>query len=176
VAFWRWRRAYSSHLTKRVMSYVGWISCPETMDETIHLAVEHAEVEDHVPIPKFFGTASKRGFFLVLVALLGPKGAAAGFLPFALGGWSLRRGLLAMRTIVDIAPRSSSVVRHQSAHDPAYRHKHIIASKDSVLCAAERNNLSVAGNLEKNLYISSDRGSSKRKTCHPSLCSKVFKM
>jgi hypothetical protein len=31
------------------------------MDEIIHLAVEHAEVEDHVPIPKFFGAVSKRG-------------------------------------------------------------------------------------------------------------------
>jgi hypothetical protein len=48
----------------------------------------------HIPIPKFLGVDSKRGFFLALVALLAPKGAAAGFFPdpgLALGGWSLRR-------------------------------------------------------------------------------------
>jgi hypothetical protein len=47
-----------------------------------------------IPIPKFLASATKRGFFFDFVALLAPKGAAAGFLPdpgFALGGWSLRR-------------------------------------------------------------------------------------
>lgn len=49
-----------------------------------------------VPIPKFFGSDSKSGFFLALVGLLPLKGAAAGFLADpALGalGWSLRRGI-----------------------------------------------------------------------------------
>jgi hypothetical protein len=44
------------------------------------------------------GADSNSGFFLVLVALLAPWGAGAGFLPdpdLALG-WSLRRGALAM--------------------------------------------------------------------------------
>ena len=46
----------------------------------------------YLPMPKFLGVASKRGFFLAFADLLAPKGAAAGFLPdLALGGWSLRR-------------------------------------------------------------------------------------
>ena len=48
----------------------------------------------YIPIPKFLGRDSKRGFLTALVVLLTPWGAGAGFLPdpdLALG-WSLRRG------------------------------------------------------------------------------------
>ena len=49
--------------------------------------------DGYVPIPKFLGRDSKRGFFAALVFLPVPKGLAAGFLPVlvVLGGWSLRR-------------------------------------------------------------------------------------
>ena len=46
-----------------------------------------------VPIPKFLGFDSKRGFLTTLGALLpAPWGAGAGFFPVPLAlGWSLRR-------------------------------------------------------------------------------------
>lgn len=67
------------------------------------LAYSHHDVIDavidpsqrNIPIPKFLGVDSKRGFFAAFLDLLAPNGAAAGFLPdpaLALGGWSLRRG------------------------------------------------------------------------------------
>lgn len=56
--------------------------------------------DEHIPIPKFLGRDSKRGFFAALVFLPVPKGLAAGFLPVlvVLGGWSLRRVQSAIRT------------------------------------------------------------------------------
>ena len=43
-------------------------------------------------MPKFFGVASKRGFFWDFDPFDAPKGAGAGFFPvFFAGAWSLRR-------------------------------------------------------------------------------------
>ena len=65
-----------------------------------------------LPMPKFLGVDSKRGFFLTLVDLLAPKGAAAGFLvPVFFGAWSLRRNQqLALEEEVNVEFRSSNVV------------------------------------------------------------------
>lgn len=52
-----------------------------------------SEFVEDVPMEKFFGLASKRGFCCFLALLDAPKGAGAGFLPVlvVLGGWSLRQ-------------------------------------------------------------------------------------
>ena len=88
MTFWRWRRTYCGHLTKRVRSVWGRMSWPalpgQDMIQNVHIP--------HAPIPKFLGRDSKRGFFCAFELGLA-KGAEAGFLPVleALGGWSLRR-------------------------------------------------------------------------------------
>jgi len=65
TTFWRWRRMYSGHLTKRERSLFGRTSWP---------------------IPKFFGVFSVSGFFGALVeAFLNGNGAGATFLDF----WAL---------------------------------------------------------------------------------------
>jgi hypothetical protein len=51
MTFWRWKRTYSGHLTKRVRSCLGAMS---------------------PPMPKVLGRASKRGFWAVFLATLVP--------------------------------------------------------------------------------------------------------
>jgi hypothetical protein len=129
IVFWRWKRTYSGHLTKRVRSVLCWMSWPSYEGEGMRDLLGTATQTPSIPMPKFLGRDSKSGFLTCLVDLPAAPGARAGVLPVPFfGGWSSRRetvservqacGRATPRTAPALMTRSSNARRWPASGSP----------------------------------------------------------
>ena len=123
------------------------------------------------PMPKFLGWDSKRGFFFALVALLAPKGAAAGFFPvLALGGWSWRRSQQSSPRKVEQC-RIGALAPRPSKTDTAQRKKRTLHRRQGLRVQSHGGQRQMSHRLKRFcwqfFFRSTCKTSSEMKTHHP---------